>query len=107
MTFVEFAEHLGKEAARRTSRKTAKKGWFEKFVHHPLTQAVGYGTLAAEGPLAVAHEGHLGPRARKVMGSKWGTRLGLANLGIASGFLGLEGAAALRQLMRQSKKKRR
>ena len=95
-----FRSELAKLAERRKKKTT-----FEDAVHHPITQAVGYGSLAGEGAHALAHGGYFGKRLARLAGSKTGGRLGAANLALASAFLGAEGGAALISHLRKRTKK--
>lgn len=86
--------------------KLAKhKDRFEDLVHHPLTQAGGYGALTAEGLHALAHGGFLGKRLARLAGSRAGQMMGAASLAGSSAFLGAEGLAALKQALRRRKTK--
>jgi hypothetical protein len=94
-----FQDELAKLGGQR------KKKTLEDVVHHPITQAVGYGSLAGEGAHALAHSGYFGKKLSRLAGSKTGSRLGAANLALASAFLGAEGAAALSSYLRKRPKK--
>jgi len=88
-----FADELEKVAK--------KKSWsFQRFVHHPLTQAFGYGALAAEGAHALA-EMSKRPRLRRAARSKWGTLAGKGAIGAGATFLALEGMSALMDYFRK------
>lgn len=100
--YTAFAEELEKEGRKRRPFS------FDKLVHHPLFQALGYGALSAEGLHALSEMGYLGRRAKRFTGkSRIGRGLGMGSIGVSSAFLGSEAASALRQFLKQRKRRRK
>jgi hypothetical protein len=98
--FTSFVDEMNKLA-----KKKEEEGTIEKIVHHPATQAAGYGALAGEGAHALAEGGHLGGRAQSASHSRIGRAAGTAALAGGTVFLAAEGIKALKDALSKDKKK--
>lgn len=74
---------------------------FQKIVHHPLTQTLGYGALAGEGAHALAERGTFGQRAQSWAHRPTGKALGTGSIGASAAFLGAEGLSALQDMWKR------
>jgi hypothetical protein len=78
-------------------------GKFKAMVHHPLTQALGYGALAGEGIHMLAHMAPQGNILHRMAASRPGGIFNIGSVGTGAAFLGLEGLAALGDLLKRKK----
>jgi len=94
--FASFIDELTKLA-----KEKEKEGTLEKIVHHPATQAAGYGALAGEGVHALAEGGRLGKRVQRTAHTRAGRALGTGALVGGTVFLAAEGLKALKDALRK------
>jgi hypothetical protein len=74
---------------------------FQRFVHHPLIQGIGYGALAGEGAHALAERETFGQGAKAWAHRPVGKAIGTGMMGTSAAFLGAEGVAALQNLWKR------
>ena len=88
---------------RKIAEEPGKETRFQRFMHHPLVQGLGYGALATEGAHALAERGTFGKSMQARAHRPMGRALGVGSIGTSAAFLGGEGIAALQNLFKRKK----
>lgn len=101
---TKIAKEDGGEAWHPTGKE--KESTIDKLVHHPATQAAGYGALAGEGAHLLAEQGTLGRRVQGAAHTRFGRAAGTGALIGGTAFLAAEGIKALKDALKKDDDKK-